>query len=45
VKLDYPAVSTVDLEGDVLTEYLNPHSRAFFAPLPSADLVLISPSP
>ena len=44
VKLAYPAVGTVDLEGDVLTEYLNPHSRAFFAPLPSADLVLISRS-
>ena len=30
----------VDLNGDRLTEYLNPTSSVFFAPVPSADLVL-----
>jgi diaminohydroxyphosphoribosylaminopyrimidine deaminase/5-amino-6-(5-phosphoribosylamino)uracil reductase len=39
VRVEYPAVGTVDLEGDVLTEYLNPRSRVFFAAEPSADLV------
>jgi diaminohydroxyphosphoribosylaminopyrimidine deaminase/5-amino-6-(5-phosphoribosylamino)uracil reductase len=39
VEVNYPASGTVDLEGDVLTEHLNPHSRAFFALEPSADLV------
>lgn len=29
----------VDLEGDTLTEYLNPRSPVFFANVPSADLV------
>jgi diaminohydroxyphosphoribosylaminopyrimidine deaminase/5-amino-6-(5-phosphoribosylamino)uracil reductase len=42
-----PAVPThfiqtgrVELDGDTLTEYLNPRSAVFFAPEPSADLVL-----
>jgi diaminohydroxyphosphoribosylaminopyrimidine deaminase/5-amino-6-(5-phosphoribosylamino)uracil reductase len=30
----------VEFDGDVLTEYLNPRSPAFFANAPSADLVL-----
>jgi diaminohydroxyphosphoribosylaminopyrimidine deaminase/5-amino-6-(5-phosphoribosylamino)uracil reductase len=29
----------VNLDGDILTEYLNPKSPVFFAPEPSADLV------
>jgi diaminohydroxyphosphoribosylaminopyrimidine deaminase/5-amino-6-(5-phosphoribosylamino)uracil reductase len=41
VGVDYPSVGTVDLEGDVLSEYLNPRSRAFFAIEPSADLLAL----
>jgi diaminohydroxyphosphoribosylaminopyrimidine deaminase/5-amino-6-(5-phosphoribosylamino)uracil reductase len=33
----------VDLDGDTLTEYLNPRSKAFFANTPSADFVLAQP--
>jgi diaminohydroxyphosphoribosylaminopyrimidine deaminase/5-amino-6-(5-phosphoribosylamino)uracil reductase len=33
----------LDLDGDRLTEYLNPSSGAFFAAEPSADLVLARP--
>ena len=33
-------VATLNLAGDVLTEYLNTQSPAFFAPVPSADFVL-----
>ncbi len=33
-------VATVNLAGDVLTEYLNTQSPAYFAPVPSADFVL-----
>lgn len=36
----YIKVGEVALEGDVLTEYLNPRSSVFFAGEPSADLVL-----
>lgn len=31
---------TLHLDGDTLTEYLNPKSPVFFAPVPSADFVL-----
>lgn len=31
---------TLNLDGDTLTEYLNPNSPVFFAPVPSADFVL-----
>lgn len=33
-------VATLNLAGDILTEYLNTQSPAFFAPVPSADFVL-----
>ena len=33
-------VSDITLGGDVLSEYLNPNSGAFFFPSPSADVVL-----
>jgi diaminohydroxyphosphoribosylaminopyrimidine deaminase/5-amino-6-(5-phosphoribosylamino)uracil reductase len=36
----YPATGSVELAGDVLTEYLNPESSAFFSLEPSADLLL-----
>ncbi len=36
----YVATGTLDLDGDHLTEYLNTRGPAFFAPVPSADLVL-----
>jgi diaminohydroxyphosphoribosylaminopyrimidine deaminase/5-amino-6-(5-phosphoribosylamino)uracil reductase len=36
----YIETGRVELDGDVLTEYLNPRSPVFFAPEPSADLVL-----
>ena len=36
----YPAVGSVDLDGDVLTEHLNPSSEVYFSPSPSADLLL-----
>jgi diaminohydroxyphosphoribosylaminopyrimidine deaminase/5-amino-6-(5-phosphoribosylamino)uracil reductase len=38
VNLSVPPVVTLDLAGDVLAEYLNPSSPAFFAPVESADL-------
>jgi diaminohydroxyphosphoribosylaminopyrimidine deaminase/5-amino-6-(5-phosphoribosylamino)uracil reductase len=38
--VDYSATGTLDLAGDVLTEYLNPGADAYFASEPSADLVL-----
>lgn len=31
---------TLDLDGDTLTEYLNPKSPVFFSPVPSADFIL-----
>lgn len=40
VPADYVKSGEVDLAGDVLEEYLNPGSPFFFAPEPSADLVL-----
>jgi diaminohydroxyphosphoribosylaminopyrimidine deaminase / 5-amino-6-(5-phosphoribosylamino)uracil reductase len=36
----YPQTARADVAGDTLTEYLNPHSTAFFAAEPSADFVL-----
>jgi diaminohydroxyphosphoribosylaminopyrimidine deaminase/5-amino-6-(5-phosphoribosylamino)uracil reductase len=36
----YIPVATLNLAGDILTEYLNTQSPAFFAPVPSADFVL-----
>ena len=38
----YPSVGEVDLEGDVLTESLNPTSAVYFAPAQSADFTLAS---
>lgn len=38
--LDYPVTAQIDVEGDVLTEYLNPASDVFFAPAASADIEL-----
>jgi len=35
---DFIVTGQVDLEGDVLTEYLNPRSAVYFAPNQSADL-------
>ena len=40
VAVAYPAVGSVELDGDVLTEYLNPSSDVYFAPERSADLRL-----
>jgi diaminohydroxyphosphoribosylaminopyrimidine deaminase/5-amino-6-(5-phosphoribosylamino)uracil reductase len=39
-EVEYPTTGSADLAGDVLTEYLNPQSPAFFASVPSADFVL-----
>jgi diaminohydroxyphosphoribosylaminopyrimidine deaminase / 5-amino-6-(5-phosphoribosylamino)uracil reductase len=36
----FPAVATTRIGDDQLTEYLNPASEAFFAPVASADFVL-----
>lgn len=38
----FVAAATLDLAGDMLTEYLNTRSPAFFAATPSADFVLAS---
>ena len=35
-------VGELSIANDTLTEYLNPQSEAFFAPVPSADFVLAS---
>lgn len=40
----YISTGSIDMEGDQLTEYLNPAGGAFFAPVPSADLVLAAES-
>jgi diaminohydroxyphosphoribosylaminopyrimidine deaminase/5-amino-6-(5-phosphoribosylamino)uracil reductase len=37
----YPAVAEVELDGDVLTEHLNPAGGVFFAGQPSPDVLLI----
>jgi hypothetical protein len=36
----YIRAGEVELDGDIVTEYLDPESDLFFAPVPSADLVL-----
>lgn len=41
VTVPYPPAASVELAGDVLTEYLNPHSPVFFANEPSADFLRI----
>jgi diaminohydroxyphosphoribosylaminopyrimidine deaminase / 5-amino-6-(5-phosphoribosylamino)uracil reductase len=40
VSVPYPAVGEIGLDGDRLTEYLNPESNSFFGLSPSADFVL-----
>jgi diaminohydroxyphosphoribosylaminopyrimidine deaminase/5-amino-6-(5-phosphoribosylamino)uracil reductase len=44
-RLDYPPSAVADINGDRLTEYLNPASPVFFASVPSADFVLASENP
>jgi diaminohydroxyphosphoribosylaminopyrimidine deaminase/5-amino-6-(5-phosphoribosylamino)uracil reductase len=39
-RVDYPAIAEVNLDDDVLTEYLNPASDVYFSPDASADLAL-----
>jgi diaminohydroxyphosphoribosylaminopyrimidine deaminase/5-amino-6-(5-phosphoribosylamino)uracil reductase len=39
VPRNYVQSGETDVAGDLLTEYLNPASRVFFAPEPSADLI------
>lgn len=39
-RVECPSTGSLELAGDVLTEFVNPDSAAFFAPAPSADLVL-----
>ena len=41
-RLDWPEVGRVALDGDVLGEFLNPASQAFFAALPSPDLLRVA---
>lgn len=43
--LQYPASEEMDLEGDRLTEHLNPASVVFFTSVPSADFVLTQQTP
>jgi diaminohydroxyphosphoribosylaminopyrimidine deaminase / 5-amino-6-(5-phosphoribosylamino)uracil reductase len=38
--IKYPSTGKLMLEGDELTEYLNPRSKAFYAKMPSADFEL-----
>jgi riboflavin biosynthesis pyrimidine reductase len=42
--VEYPHSGEITLEGDVLTEHLNPTSPTFSALAPSADLVLTAES-
>lgn len=39
-RVEYPSTGSIELAGDVLTEYLNPNSAAFFSAAPSAEFVL-----
>ena len=39
-RVEYPEVASMQIEGDVLTEYLNPQSPACYASTSSADFVL-----
>ena len=41
---NYVVTGTVDLDGDVLTEYLNPGSPVYFTAVPSADLMRVGES-
>jgi diaminohydroxyphosphoribosylaminopyrimidine deaminase/5-amino-6-(5-phosphoribosylamino)uracil reductase len=41
IPTSYRKVAEVELDGDVLTEYLNASSPVFFAPVESADLVRV----
>ena len=38
--IDYPPIASVQLDGDTLTEYLNPASEVYFASTESADLAM-----
>jgi diaminohydroxyphosphoribosylaminopyrimidine deaminase/5-amino-6-(5-phosphoribosylamino)uracil reductase len=40
VEVRLPIAGRIDLDGDTLTEYLNPQSPVFFGNTPSADFVL-----
>ena len=40
VPSDYVKTGELEIDGDRLTEYLNPKSEVYFAPEPSADFVL-----
>ena len=43
--IDYPTTGEFAVDADdTLSEYLNPNSPVFFAPEPSADLVLAADS-
>jgi diaminohydroxyphosphoribosylaminopyrimidine deaminase/5-amino-6-(5-phosphoribosylamino)uracil reductase len=42
-EVDYPIVGEANLDRDRLTEHLNPSSDFYFAPEPSADLLLVHP--
>jgi diaminohydroxyphosphoribosylaminopyrimidine deaminase/5-amino-6-(5-phosphoribosylamino)uracil reductase len=42
--IDYPATGSIALGDDELTEYLNPHSAAYFKTEPSADMKLVENS-
>jgi len=37
----YPAVAEVELDGDLLSEYLNPNSEVYFAAQPSPEIVAL----
>jgi diaminohydroxyphosphoribosylaminopyrimidine deaminase/5-amino-6-(5-phosphoribosylamino)uracil reductase len=43
--VDYPVAAEANLDGDRVVEYLNPSSRVFFAPIPSADFVRVTEDP
>ncbi len=43
--VDYPSVAEADLGGDRVIEYLNPNSPVYFAPMPSADFVIVTENP
>ncbi|CAN5375182.1 bifunctional diaminohydroxyphosphoribosylaminopyrimidine deaminase/5-amino-6-(5-phosphoribosylamino)uracil reductase RibD [soil metagenome] len=43
--VQFPATADLAIGGDVLSEYLNPASPVFFAPVPSADFVLTREQP
>jgi diaminohydroxyphosphoribosylaminopyrimidine deaminase / 5-amino-6-(5-phosphoribosylamino)uracil reductase len=45
VLVPYPIVAEADLEGDHLTEYLNPTSPVYFSPVASADFIRVTEDP